>query len=410
MRSLSSVPLLLTVLALACRDGPVQPSPQPQFSQAPPRIVLTDLGTLGGDWSEAVAVNARGHVIGFSSTVPDARGGWHGFFWDGEVMRDLGSFWPVALSDADEVVGFSTTGTGCAQRWVVRDLIPVCHAVLWDGTAMHDLGTLGGDQSEAVDINARGQVIGVSTTVPGDLGSRHAFLWDGGMMQDLGSFAPVAINSAGQVAGNSATAYGEGHALLWDHGAVQDLGFLAGGTLTRAVVLSQAGSVAGFANVGAGSSDWHAFVWDHRTMHDLGTMGYAASTATAINARGQVAGYAWHAVVPEDYAFVWDGKIMHDLGTRGGGQSLALAINERGQVAGYAGTCYQPQHPDGIGCHAFLWDGTAMLDLGALGTSDWSAAVALNANGHIVGWSVPVENDADGFFERRHAVLWTVLP
>jgi len=48
-----------------------------------------------------------------------------------------------------------------------------------------DLGTLGGNSSSATDVNARGQVVGLSET---ESGERHAFLWttDDGMI-DLGT-------------------------------------------------------------------------------------------------------------------------------------------------------------------------------------------------------------------------------
>ena len=51
---------------------------------------------------------------------------------------------------------------------------------------------------------------------------------------------------------------------------------------------------------------------------------------------------------------------MQDLGTLGGTSSVGVAINASGQVTGYADTA-------GGDTHAFLWDGTRMQDLGTLG-------------------------------------------
>ena len=114
---------VLIATMTACQDVPTSPAPAlaPRNAASPKGITATDLGTLGGDYSVAYAINSKGQVAGYSYTL-----------------------------------GNST------------------HAFIWDKGAMTDLGTLGGS-SIAVDLNSFGQAVGYSYTADGS--TAHAFLW-----------------------------------------------------------------------------------------------------------------------------------------------------------------------------------------------------------------------------------------
>jgi probable HAF family extracellular repeat protein len=92
------------------------------------------------------------------------------------------------------------------------------------------LGTLGGDHSYAYDINAGGQIVGVSTT---SAGASHAFSWQNGTISDLGTLGGSSsqaqgVSDAGQVAGFSSISDGAPHAFLWQNSIMTDLGTLPG--------------------------------------------------------------------------------------------------------------------------------------------------------------------------------------
>jgi probable HAF family extracellular repeat protein len=116
---------------------------------------------------------------------------------------------------------------------------------------MIDLGVLAtGGFSSAIDINARGDIVGVSDRDAG-LVPTIAFAWRGGVMRDLGmrrgaiaSFAR-AINRAGDIAGEATLASGAFHALLWQRGRIVDLGTLRGGVHSIAWDINDRGQIAG---------------------------------------------------------------------------------------------------------------------------------------------------------------------
>ena len=129
---------------------------------------ITDMGTLGGDSSEAFAVNDHGEAVGYS---------------------------------------FTADGTP--------------HAFLYSAGAMSDLGTLG-RASMAFSINNHGQIVGL------DLGNADntasIFLYSNGKTQKLGdllsdgsgwslNYPFAGINDSGQIAGTGLI-NGEAHAFL----------------------------------------------------------------------------------------------------------------------------------------------------------------------------------------------------
>ncbi len=190
---------------------------------------LTDLGTLGGLFAMPTAINDRGQVVGMSTLEggqPFTGGdhddeddgddpSTHAFLWEKGVMTDMGTLGgdfseATAISDATAVAGNSATADGYIRAFV------------WKNGVMTDLGALPGGSSAATAINARGQVAGVSAVVAG--GPQHAVLWDNGRMIDLGTLgsgaSPIdyssasALNDAGQVAGESYTGNAF-HGFLW---------------------------------------------------------------------------------------------------------------------------------------------------------------------------------------------------
>jgi len=177
---------------------------------------MTDLGTLGSNFtsSSATAINGRGKVVGTSylAKVTQAGQQGHAFVWQNGVMTDLGTLgagYPtseaVALNEHGVVVGSSRSRTASARP------------VLWKGATIRPLYR-GAAYGAVVTINDRGQVIG--TRVPTGGAFVHAFIWENGKLTDLGTLGgaesdAVAVNARNQIAGVSNTRRGARHAVLW---------------------------------------------------------------------------------------------------------------------------------------------------------------------------------------------------
>jgi probable HAF family extracellular repeat protein len=167
---------------------------------------MLDLGSLGGTSGAPTALNNRGQVIGVSNLAGDQIS--HPFLWDDGKLIDLNTQTiggnPItanAINDAGDIVG----GGAFPNR--------VFDAYLWRRGVATDLGTLNGDCfSEAVALNSRGLVVGVSLSCDGNL--LRPFLWERGSMIDLNTVIPLnsglqlvdanAINDRGEIAGDGA--------------------------------------------------------------------------------------------------------------------------------------------------------------------------------------------------------------
>ena len=262
-----------------------------------------------------------------------------------------------------------------------------------------DLGTLGGfyNIAYASGINSAGQIVGRSDTKnTGGGNDLYAFLYTTGRtMTDLNiNGSALGLNAAGQVVGARLLAKlssGATHAFLSSGGTMTDLGTLPGGGFSTATGINASGQISGHSQLfdpASKGTTVHAFLYSAGAMKDLGTLNGSGSISYAfgINAAGQVAGVSevlLKGALP-NHAFLYSAGNMTDLGVISGqtGGSSAAAINDSGQIAGSSSVL-------GKGSHAFLYSAGVMTDLGTIPGNGLgpSYGQAINNLGQVVGYA-----------------------
>ena len=302
-------------------------------------------------------------------------------------LGTLGGASSVALSIEDgafpALYGHSATASGDE------------HAFAGNAWSLRDLGTLGGARSEA-RASFFGSIVGTSQVAGG---AYHAFFAAGlNPMRDLGTLGgaesyATGINSSTVVGGSLLPGNVVTRAFTYDlaNSVMTELPASLGGANTVATAVNAAGQIVGYADLPGGGH--HAFLYADGMTLDLGSLG-GNSEALAISENGTIVGRA--DVGGVQHAFRYQAGVMQDLGTLGGRSSAAMDVTSAGDIVGWSETASGARR-------AFIWRNGVMTDLNTLipsGTG-WVllGATGINDRGAIVG---------DGEFQgARRAFLLT---
>jgi len=287
----------------------------------------TIMGSLGGGFTDATAINAGGQVTGYSNT--------------------------------DKQIQVSCPPQKYGQP--KKCFEPIQHAFLFSNGTMTDLGTLGGIGSEGLAINDSGQVVGWSQT---KAGTSDAFLWNGTRMTDLGplsQFYPDGINDSGQIAGACGN---DSVPCLDSNGTFTALPNPPNLDCTGAIAINNNGQVLGACGDSSGNS--HGVVWTNGTPTVLPTLGGPYFAPTAINNNGDVVGFGQTSTFAQ-HGFLYRNGTMTDLGNN----IFLYAINDSDVMVGN----------DLIVSNGTVQDINNLIPAGSPGIN---YAVGINDNGQII--------------------------
>jgi probable HAF family extracellular repeat protein len=251
-----------------------------------PKAVMWDddgsilaMNTTPGVFSYAYGINNRGQVVGYTY----GRGAvlWEDATTIGLDGIALGEIAPAAINERGQIVGSIPTAIANER-----------HAALWQDGTIIDLGVLPGDiSSEAVAINDRSEIIGRSYS-----GAQwRAVIWDKGTLSELPgisgqSTAASDINNRGQVVGVSGSL-----PVMWENGIPVLLETLPNLTRGSAAGINDNGDIVGTL---AGPTSWPRVpvLWRNGRPVALPALSYpipfaSYDVATDINNSGTIIGY-----------------------------------------------------------------------------------------------------------------------
>ena len=328
----------------------------------PQRYTVTDLGTLGGTFGYASAVNNKGWADGAATLPGDTAQ--HAVLWLKERKINIGTFggpnsavFGKGLNERGQVVGAAETSTPdpLGQNFCGMGTGLVCSPFIWQNGVMTQLPTLGGYNGIIYDVNNRGVMAGqaqnttLDPTCTASTQEAKPVLWENGQIQELPTVPgdndgnAYEINDRGQAVGSSGNCpdFGSAHAVLWENGTLTDLGNFGGTMNNAAFDINNRGQVVGSSDLPGDTG--HAFLWTKEGgLQDLGTLpGDTASSTGGINDKGQVVGASCTTVEGNCRAFLWQNGVMTDLNTLIPHNSplflfVAFDINSRGQIVGFA--------------------------------------------------------------------------
>ncbi|HXP46764.1 MAG TPA: hypothetical protein VN810_05770 [Terriglobales bacterium] len=278
-----------------------------------------DLGTFGGGEGYANQVNDSGQVVGYAQNrIADSYDYFglgtqsRAFLWQYGVLKDLGTLGgndsqAIFVNDLGQIAGVSyTTSTAVTNTGFVctqGTFVPRQDPFFWENGKMLDMGNLGGNCAAPAGINIHGQVAGNSDLADANA-NPHAFLWsrESGM-KDLGTlggtFAQAdALTDSGEVVGASCTQGDQAcFAVLWKDGVITNLGNLPGDCGSSAYAINSQGQITGDSfNCVTGAT--RPFLWENGHMYGFHIVPPAGtellySEPASINDQGEIVGYSF---------------------------------------------------------------------------------------------------------------------
>jgi probable HAF family extracellular repeat protein len=275
-----------------------------------PHYSFTDLGSLGGAYTSAYAINSNGAITGVST---NSSGVPFSFYYQNGTMTPIAqmasslSVYNMDLNDSGLVVNANEPPFSY-QNGVTSPLGPFpdgaqiirvnnaglmvvtsdsAHVSTYDGTTFTPINALVG-LSWAYDIADDGTIVGTS--------GKGAFIYKDGTLTDLSTLVggkystAYSINTTGTVVGGYVTSDNWSHAFMYSGGSVINL---EGSPITfsEAYAVNNFGVAVGV--FGVTEDDRAGFVYQNGIMSDLNSLvdlpaGYTIQDAIGINDAGQI--------------------------------------------------------------------------------------------------------------------------